>query len=588
MAERWFVKNIKANYKQIAQKYGITEFMSKLIINRDITNDEVIRSYVNPSLQRLRNASDMKDLDKAVNILKEKIQLNKKIRIVGDYDVDGVISIYILYTALVKCNAKVDYEIPDRIKDGYGINKDIIQQAKEDGVDTILTCDNGISAIEAIKYAKDLGMTVIVTDHHDIPFLEDENNNRKFISSEADAIVNPKQEDCRYKFKQLCGAGVAFKLVQVLYEKFNIDKEEAFKLIEFLAIATVCDVVDLVDENRIFVKKGLELINNTSNIGLMELLRECELNEKKLSVYHLGFIIGPCINASGRLDTAKVGLQLLLSKEEEEAVTLAKGLVRLNEERKEMTMKGVETAIELVEMNGMINDKVLVIYIPDVHESLAGIIAGRIREKYNAPTLVITKSEKGVKGSGRSIEEYNMYEELIKCKDLLQNFGGHPMAAGFSLQEENIDEFRRRLNRNTALKDEDLLRKVTIDCALPLDSISYDLINDIERLEPFGKANSKPLFAEKNVNLIKAVVLGKNRNVLKLKVKTKLNKVIDAIYFGDIYEFEEEVSNKYGKEELLKLYDGVYNGIMMDLVFYPNVNEYNGNTSIQIVVQNYR
>lgn len=588
MAERWFVKNIKANYNKIAQKYGITEFMSKLIINRDITNDEVIRSYVNPSLERLRNASDMKDLDKAVNILKEKIQLNKKIRIVGDYDVDGVISIYILYTALVKCNANVDYEIPDRIKDGYGINKDIIQQAKEDGVDTILTCDNGISAIEAIKYAKDLGMTVIVTDHHDIPFVEDENNNRKFISSEADAIVNPKQEDCRYKFKQLCGAGVAFKLVQVLYEKFNIDKEEAFKLIEFLAIATVCDVVDLVDENRIFVKKGLELINNSSNLGLMELLRECELNEKKLSVYHLGFIIGPCINASGRLDTAKVGLQLLLSKEEEEAVTLAKELVRLNEERKEMTMKGVETAIEIVEMNGMINDKVLVIYIPDVHESLAGIIAGRIREKYNAPTLVITKSEKGAKGSGRSIEEYNMYEELIKCKDLLQNFGGHPMAAGFSLQEENIDEFRIRLNKNTALKDEDLLRKVTIDCVLPLDSISYDLINDIERLEPFGKANSKPLFAEKNVNLIKAVILGKNRNVLKLKVKTKLNKVIDAIYFGDIYVFEEEVSNKYGKEELLKLYDGVYNGIMMDLVFYPNVNEYNGNTSIQIVVQNYR
>ncbi|MFT8347998.1 single-stranded-DNA-specific exonuclease RecJ [Clostridium saccharoperbutylacetonicum] len=588
MAERWFVKNIKANYKQIGQKYGITEFMSKLIINRDITNDEVIGSYVNPSIERLRNASDMKDLDKAVNILKEKIELNKKIRIVGDYDVDGVISIYILYTALVKCNAKVDYEIPDRIKDGYGINKDIIQQAKEDGVDTILTCDNGISAIEAIKYAKDLGMTVIVTDHHDIPFVEDENNNRKFISSEADAIVNPKQEDCRYKFKQLCGAGVAFKLVQVLYEKFNIDKEDAFKLIEFLAIATVCDVVDLVDENRIFVKKGLELINNTSNLGLMELLRECELNEKNLSVYHLGFIIGPCINASGRLDTAKVGLQLLLSKEEEEAVTLAKELVRLNEERKEMTMKGVETAIEIVEMNGMINDKVLVIYIPDVHESLAGIIAGRIREKYNAPTLVVTKSEKGVKGSGRSIEEYNMYEELIKCKDLLQNFGGHPMAAGFSLQEENIDEFRRRLNKNTALKDEDLLRKVTIDCVLPLDSISYDLINDIERLEPFGKANSKPLFAEKNVNLIKAVILGKNRNVLKLKVKSKLNKVIDAIYFGDIYEFEEEVSNKYGKEELLKLYDGVYNGIMMDLVFYPNVNEYNGNTSIQIVVQNYR
>lgn len=588
MAERWFIKNIKADYNLISQKYGITEFMSRLIINRNIVNDEIIRSYINPDFDKLHNPREMKDLEKAITILLEKINQNKKIRIVGDYDVDGVISTYILYTALKKCNANADYEIPDRIKDGYGINVQIIEKAKEDGVDTILTCDNGISAIDAIKHAKDLGMTVIVTDHHDIPFIEDENKNRRVINSAADAIVNPKQEDCNYKFKQLCGAGVAFKLVEILYEEVNINKEECYKLIEFLAIATVCDVVDLVDENRIFVKKGLEFINDTTNLGLQELIIECELSEKKLSVYHLGFIIGPCINASGRLDSAKKGLKMLLSEDEDEAVALAKELVKLNEERKDMTMEGVENAIEIVEANGMINDKVLVVYIPDVHESLAGIIAGRIREKYNVPTLVITKSEKGVKGSGRSIEEYNMYEELVKCKDLLDNFGGHPMAAGFSLQEENIDEFRRRLNENTELNDEDLLRKVTIDCVLPLDAISYELINDIEKLEPYGKANSKPLFAEKNVNLLKAVILGKNGNVLKFKVKTKLNKIIDAIYFGDIHEFEEEIVNKYGKEELQKLYEGVYNGVMVDLVFYPSINEYNGNTTIQIVIQNYR
>ncbi|ABR36431.1 single-stranded-DNA-specific exonuclease RecJ [Clostridium beijerinckii] len=588
MAERWFIKNIKADYKYISKKYALSELVSRLIVNRNIISDEMIRSYINPDFDKFHEAREMKDLEKSVDILREKIKAQNKIRIVGDYDVDGVISIYILYSALKRCNANVDYEIPDRIKDGYGINMNIIKQAKEDGVDTILTCDNGISAIDQIKYAKELGITVIVTDHHDIPFVEKENNVREFISLSADAVVNPKQSECNYKFKQLCGAGVAFKLVEILYETFNIDKKECYKFIEFLAIATVCDVVDLVDENRIFVKKGLELINSTTNLGLQELIRECELTEKTLSVYHLGFIIGPCINASGRLDSAKRGLKLLLSDDEEEAVRLAKELVKLNEDRKDMTMNGVEAAVEIIEKSGMINDKVFVIYIPDIHESLAGIIAGRIKEKYNVPTLVITKAEHGVKGSGRSIEEYNMFEELIKCKDLLEKFGGHPMAAGFSLKEENIDEFRRRLNENTILKDEDLLRKVTIDSVLPLDAINYDVINDLERLEPFGKSNSKPLFAEKNINLLKATILGKNRNVLKLKLKTRMNKALDAIYFGDIEKFEEEVSSKYGNEELQKLYNGEYNHVNLDLVFYPNVNEYNGNTTIQIVIQNYR
>lgn len=588
MTEKWFIKNKKMNYKYMAQKYGISEVMSKLIVNRDITDDDMIRSYINPEYSMLHDGREMKDIVKAVHILKDKIENGKKIRIVGDYDVDGVISVYILYSALKRCNADVDYEIPDRIKDGYGINVNIIKKAEEEGIDTILTCDNGISAIAPIEEAKSHGLTVIVTDHHDIPFVEDEEGNRKFISSKADAIINPKQEECKYKFKQLCGAGVAFKLVEILYEEFNIDKNECYKFIEFLAIATVCDVVDLVDENRIFVKKGLERMNNTANLGLHNLITECEMQDKTLSAYHLGFVIGPCINASGRLDNAKKGVRLLLSEDESEAMEIAKELVKLNEERKSMTMKGVEDAIEIIEGSDIINDKVCVVYLPHIHESLAGIIAGRIREKYNVPTLVLTKSEDGAKGSGRSIEEYNMFEELVKCKDILTKFGGHPMAAGFSLKEENIDEFRRRLNENASLSDEDLMKKVTIDMVLPLDAIDFDMVKDLEQLEPFGKANTKPLFGEKNVNVIKAMILGKNRNVLKLKLKTSKGKVIDAIYFGDIEEFEEAVTEKYSREELQKLYDGVYNDVKIDLVFYPNINEYNGNITIQVIIQNYR
>lgn len=588
MKERWFIKNRKADYKSMSLKYGISELMSKLIINRDIFEDEIIKSYVTPEFNKLHNPREMKDLELAVNILKEKIITNKKIRIIGDYDVDGVISVYMLYTALKKCNANVDYEIPDRIKDGYGINEKIIKEAKDDGVDTILTCDNGISAIDQIKYAKELGLTVIVTDHHDIPFVEDENNKKIFLQSDADAILNPKQKDCNYKFKSLCGAGVAFKLIEVLYEEFNIDKEECYKLIEFLAIATVCDVVDLIDENRIFVKKGLEKINNTTNLGLGELIRENEIQDKIISVYHLGFIIGPCINASGRLDNAKKGLRLLLADEEDEAVHLAKELVKLNAERKDMTMKGVEDAIEIIEGTEIINDKVLVVYLPHIHESLAGIIAGRIRERYNAPTLILTNGEEFAKGSGRSIEEYNMFEKLLECKELLEKFGGHPMAAGLSIKEENIDKLREKLNENSMLKDEDLIKKIKIDCVLPLDQINFRVIEDLEKLEPFGKGNEKALFGIKDVNVIKAQILGKNRNVLKLKLKSNSDKIFDGIYFGNIEEFEQTVCDKYNSEELSKLYDGIFNDVKLDFVFYPNINEYNGNVSIQIVIQNYR
>ncbi|EES47990.1 single-stranded-DNA-specific exonuclease RecJ [Clostridium botulinum] len=588
MKERWFVKNIKADYKNISKKYGISELITRLMINRNIVEDDMIKNYINPNYSNFHDPYEMKDIEKAAKILKEKIELKEKIRIIGDYDVDGVISVYILYTALKKCGANVDYEIPDRIKDGYGINKKIILEAKNDEVDTLLTCDNGISAIEQIKYAKELGMTVIVTDHHDIPFVEDEKGDRIFISSEADSIINPKQIECGYKFDKICGAGVAFKLIEVLYEKMKISKEELYKLIEFVAIATVCDVVDLIDENRIFVKNGLKMINNTTNLGLKYLMKETKMDGKEISTYHLGFVIGPCINASGRLDSAKKGLKLLLSQDEEEALNLAKELVELNDERKSMTSDGVEKAIEIIEGSTMKDDKVFVIYIPQVHESLAGIIAGRIREKYNVPTIILTKAEEGVKGSGRSIEEYNMFEELLTCKDLLNKFGGHPMAAGLSLNENNIDLLREGLNRNTKLTEEELIPKITIDLPLVLENINYDMINDLELLEPFGKGNSKPLFGAKNVNAVKAMVLGQNKNVLKIKLKTTSGRVIDSIYFGDIEEFEQYITKKYNYEELQKLYGGEFNSVNLDLVFYPSINEYNGNISIQIVIQNYR
>ncbi|NFH68747.1 single-stranded-DNA-specific exonuclease RecJ [Clostridium botulinum] len=588
MKERWFVKNIKADYKNISKKYGISELITRLMINRNIVEDDMIKNYINPNYSNFHDPYEMKDIEKAAKILKEKIELKEKIRIIGDYDVDGVISVYILYTALKKCSANVDYEIPDRIKDGYGINKKIILEAKNDEVDTLLTCDNGISAIEQIKYAKELGMTVIVTDHHDIPFVEDEKGDRIFISSEADSIINPKQIECGYKFDKICGAGVAFKLIEVLYEKMKISKEELYKLIEFVAIATVCDVVDLIDENRIFVKNGLKMINNTTNLGLKYLMKETKMDGKEISTYHLGFVIGPCINASGRLDSAKKGLKLLLSQDEEEALNLAKELVELNDERKSMTSDGVEKAIEIIEGSTMKDDKVFVIYIPQVHESLAGIIAGRIREKYNVPTIILTKAEEGVKGSGRSIEEYNMFEELLTCKDLLNKFGGHPMAAGLSLNENNIDLLREGLNRNTKLTEEELIPKITIDLPLVLENINYDMINDLELLEPFGKGNSKPLFGAKNVNAVKAMVLGQNKNVLKIKLKTTSGRVIDSIYFGDIEEFEQYITKKYNYEELQKLYGGEFNSVNLDLVFYPSINEYNGNISIQIVIQNYR
>ena len=585
--EKWLLRNKKVDLKAMSEKYKISQLLCKLMVNRDIIDENIINSYINPVYKYLHSPKTMKDVVIAVDIIKRKIQENKKIRIIGDYDVDGIISVFILYTALKKCGANVDYEIPDRIKDGYGINENIVKVAYDEGVDTIITCDNGISAIDQIQYAKDLGLTVIVTDHHDVPFIE-EDGVRTFLSSQADAIINPKQIECEYKFKSICGAGVAFKLMEALYVEIGMDKEECYKLIEFVAIATVCDVVDLIDENRIFVKNGLEMLNNSKNIGINALKKACGLEDKEITAYHLGFVIGPCLNASGRLDSAKKGLELLLMEDDEEAKNLAQEIVDLNDARKNMTKEGVDRAINIIDSTDINNDKILVVYIPDIHESLAGIVAGRVKEQYNKPTIILTKSEEGVKGSARSIEEYNMFEGLLACKELLDKFGGHPMAAGLSLQEDKVDELRIALNNKCELTDEDLTRKIMIDSSLPLEYLNLHLIEELNVLEPFGKGNSKPVFGVRDAKITKAMLLGKDKNVLKLKLLTNNNITIDAMIFNDLENFESKIIEKYGNEELDNLYNKSNNNIPMDFTFYPSINEWNGNKSIQIVVNGIR
>lgn len=585
--EKWFIKNNGIDPIKMSKELDISEIISKILINRDLTNKDDIEKFLEPKLEKLNSPSLMADVELAANIIKDKIENKKNIRIVGDYDVDGVISVYILYTSLKSLNACVDYIIPDRIQDGYGINDQIIDQAKLDGIDLIITCDNGISAIEQVARAKKLGITVIITDHHDLSYVE-EDGVKKFITPNADAVVNPKRLDCHYPFKKLCGAGVAYKLIQYLNQLFNINEDQTHLLLEYVAIATVCDVVDLVDENRIIVKKGLELINKTKNLGLKSLIEQSGIGEKSISVYHLGFVIGPTINASGRLDSAMIALDLLMCNDLDEANIMAKNLRNINEERKIMTQEGIDSCIKIIDNNSLKNDKVLVIYNPTIHESIAGIIAGRIKERYHMPTIVLTKGLEGVKGSGRSIEEYNMFQELNKAKHLLNRFGGHPMAAGMSMEESNVDLLRNHLNSNTTLTDLDLIPKIYIDMGLPLEYISYQLVEDLQTLEPFGKGNPKPLFGEKSLKINSYNILGKNKNVLKLTLKSNIGTLIEALYFGDIEKFETKLIEKYGKEELEKLLRGLENNISIDIVYNPNVNEYMGNTKLQVIIQNYR
>lgn len=584
--EKWFVMRKGAPFQEIAEKFNIHPVLARIIRNRDVIGDENIRMYLQGTIADLHDGMLMKDMDKAVDIVLEKIKEDKKIRIIGDYDIDGINATYILLEGIRSLGGNVDTDIPDRMKDGYGLNRNLIDKAFDDDVDTIITCDNGIAAREEIKYGKQLGMTIVVTDHHEVPY-EDGEEGRTYLLPPADAVIDPKQEDCNYPFKGLCGAAVAYKLVEALFEVAGEDIEDVDYLMENVAIATVGDVMDLVDENRIFVKQGLEMLKRTKNKGLKALIECTGVDVNRLSAYHIGFVIGPCLNASGRLDTAKRALELLCAKTNKEADVLAGDLKALNDSRKDMTAEAVEEAVQMIEESSLKHDKVLVVYLPECHESLAGIVAGRIRERYYKPTFVLTNAEDGVKGSGRSIESYHMYEELNKCKDLLTKFGGHKLAAGLSLEEENVDIFRKVLNQKTTMTEDDLMAKVSIDLQMPLGYVNEKLIEELELLEPFGKANTKPLFVEKNIEILKGEIIGKNKNVLKMQVKDGNGTIIDAMYFGNIEQFTTYVSDKYDVLSVKQMLRGQKTGITMSFTYYPTINEYMGRKTLQIVIQNY-
>lgn len=568
--EKWVVCTKKADFYGIAEKFRINPVIARLIRNRDVIGDEKIQEYLHGTLADLPSGRKMKDLEKAAEILEKKIQEGCRIRIIGDYDIDGVTSTTILLKGLKRLGAKVDTCIPDRIKDGYGINEHLISKALEDGIDTIVTCDNGIAAYNEITEAKESGMTVVITDHHDVPF-RDTKNGRKWIIPPADAVVNPKQQNCPYPNKNLCGAVVAWKLIWIMYENAGIPTEEILTFTELAAVATVGDVMDLQGENRIIVKEGLRQLSHTETPGLKALIQVNNLEHAEISSYHVGFVLGPCINASGRLDTASRALKLLCEQDPVEAARLAGDLIALNESRKAMTEQGKEEAVEKVENSDLKNDRVLVIYLPDCHESLAGIIAGRIRELYNKPVFVLTKGEKSAKGSGRSIEAYSMYEELVKCGDFLEQFGGHPMAAGLSIKEENIERFRKRLNENCILTEEDLRPKIVIDVPMPVSYISRELVEQLSLLEPFGKGNVKPLFAQKNLSVLNLRIFGKNHNVAKMKLTDGSGTSVDAVYFGEAEKFAEFVKNHE----------------RISVTYYPEINSYQGRETLQAVIRNY-
>ena len=568
--EKWVLAAKRADFQEIGRKYGIDPVIARIIRNRDITEDAEINQYLNGTLDDIPSWKSLKDIDKAVEIISQKIDLGTRMRIIGDYDIDGVTATYILLKGFKRLGANVDTYIPDRIADGYGIHNHLIEKAKEDGVDTIVTCDNGISAADQIAFAKKMGMTVVVTDHHEVPF-EDTEEGRKYKLPLADVIINPKQSDCTYPNKNICGAVVAMKLVFALYEKYGIPESEKEDYLEPAAIATVGDIMDLQGENRILVKEGLLRLPHTKNKGLKALIRAIGLENQKISSYDIGFRLGPCINASGRLDTAMRSLSLLQCEDEEEAAKLANDLKALNDSRKALTEQGTEAAYKLIEGSNLKNDRVMVVFLPDCHESLAGIIAGRIREKYHKPAFVLTRGEKSVKGSGRSTENYSMYEELVKCDSLLLQYGGHPMAAGLSIEEANVEAFRRQLNENCTLTEEDMIPKIVIDVPMPISYINENLIRQLSVLEPFGKGNAKPVFAQKNLRVLKTGIYGKTQNTVKLQLMDESGTVMDGVYWGEAKEFAE-FSRSHGT---------------ISVTYYPKINSYMGRDSLQIVIQNY-
>ncbi|HBM02366.1 MAG TPA: single-stranded-DNA-specific exonuclease RecJ [Roseburia sp.] len=585
--EKWIEIRKGGNFMEMAKKYGIDPLIARIIRNRDIMDEKEITEYLYGGKEALHNPHLLKDVDKAAEIIAEGIAEKKAMRIIGDYDIDGVNATYILLDGIRRCGGNVDAAIPDRMKDGYGINEHLIEQALSDGKELLITCDNGIAAINEINFAKEKGMTVVVTDHHEIPYRNTEQG-KEFLRSNADAIVNPKQADCPYPCKGICGAVVAWKLVQVLYERMDIPVEEADIFIENAGFATVGDVMDLTGENRILVKLGLKALEHTKNPGMKALIAKNKLSDKPLSAYHIGFVLGPCINASGRLDTAKRSLELLLERDEVKASALAGELVELNESRKYMTQQETQKALEQIEKEGREKDKVLVVYLPECHESLAGIIAGRIREAYQRPVFVLTRGEEGVKGSGRSIEAYSMFDKMTEVAELFTKYGGHPMAAGLSMREEDIDKLREQLNQKAELSEEDMAEVVRLDAVLPMSYFTVDTIRQLSVLEPCGKSNTKPVFADRNIKITRAGIVGVNRNVLKLHLLDSKGNPVAGVYFGEVEKFLTFLSEKFGSEEVDAAMHGKENSIQFAAVYEPAVDTYSGRESVQAIIRRFR
>lgn len=585
--EKWIEIRKGGNFMEMAKKYGIDPLIARIIRNRDIIDEKEITEYLYGGKEALHNPHLLKDVDKAAEIIAEGIAGKKAMRIIGDYDIDGVDATYILLDGIRRCGGNVDAAIPDRMKDGYGINEHLIEQALSDGKELLITCDNGIAAINEINFAKEKGMTVVVTDHHEIPYRNTEQG-KEFLRSNADAIVNPKQADCPYPCKGICGAVVAWKLVQVIYERMDIPVEEADIFIENAGFATVGDVMDLTGENRILVKLGLKALEHTKNPGMKALIAKNKLSDKPLSAYHIGFVLGPCINASGRLDTAKRSLELLLERDEVKASALAGELVELNESRKYMTQQETQKALEQIEKEGREKDKVLVVYLPECHESLAGIIAGRIREAYQRPVFVLTRGEEGVKGSGRSIEAYSMFDKMTEVAELFTKYGGHPMAAGFSMREEDIDKLREQLNQKAELSEEDMAEVVRLDAVLPMSYFTVDTIRQLSVLEPCGKSNTRPVFADRNIKVTRAGIVGVNRNVLKLHLLDSKGNPVAGVYFGEVEKFLTFLSKKFGSEEVDAAMHGRENSIQFAAVYEPAVDTYSGRESVQAIIRRFR
>lgn len=587
MRERWRVYGKKADFNRIAQTFHISPVTARIIRNRDVDGEDAIRRYLYGTVEDLYDPRRMKDMGKAADLVEEAVRNGVKIAISSDFDVDGIFSGMILLEGILRIGGEASVYTPDRVKEGYGLNDRIVEEAHSEGYGMILTCDNGIAAAEPILRAKELGMTVVVTDHHEVPYTLEESGERRYHLPAADAVVDHKQEDCPYPFKKLCGAGVTYKLIQILYERFGVEREELYRLLEYAAIATVADVMDLEGENRIIVREGLRRLGETRNLGLQALMEVNGIDPKHLTAYHIGFIIGPCFNAAGRLETVKMAFDLLKAKTREEATARAETLKELNDSRKNMTQKGVEQAVELIEQSPWKQDKILLVRLHGCHESLVGIIAGRIREKYYKPVFVFTDAEEGIKGSGRSIEGYHMFDGLMQCQDLLERFGGHAMAAGLSLKEENLEPLRKRLNDACTLTQEELTPLVQIDVPMPLSYITEELIEEFKLLEPFGKGNTKPIFAQQHFQIAKGSIIGKNKNVMKFQVIGQDNTAMEALYFGDLDDLIQLIKTEYGEEQFERMMEGRRNDVDLAFTYYPSVNEFRGRRSLQIVIQNY-